>query len=213
MLCAGPDLELAVTKHRGGIWRLHRRVREERIFVVGLQDLRGGGECRVRVTIGARRAVGGFLRQLDGAGGKRGAAVGGRDAVVPRHLKLLARVFGVPPAVGDDRDAAHGVGAVAVGNDEGVSHTRHRRDGIKVRAQGLAANDRAPLIHRVQHPGQCDVAAKQRLAGDDLEVVDTRQRLADDVVPRRVLEREGVECRGRDARGRTRELAVSGGAV
>jgi hypothetical protein len=101
----------------------------------------------------------------------------------------------VPPGVGDDRDA--GEEACEVGpalDDERVLDAGQRLELLDVRARDLRPEHRRLLVDRVQHPRQLHVDAEQRLAGDDLPVVDPARELADDLVVLRVLERH---ARGR----------------
>ena len=57
-------------------------------------------------------------------------------------------------------------------DDESVVDSGQRLDGVDIRADKLAAEDRTFLKDGVQHARHGDVDAEQRLAGDDFRIVD-----------------------------------------
>ena len=114
-------------------------------------------------------------RQLLGARGETGAALLRRRALVPGHLQLLPRRPRLPPGIGDDGDAAVEAGQfLRAFDDEGVPDAGHGLDLVEIRADGLAREHRALLVHRPQHVRHGEVDAVDRLARDDgLDVVAT----------------------------------------
>ena len=72
----------------------------------GLDDFRGAAERGVGVAVGPQDERRFLLRELRGLRGVADARLLGHLAFVPRDLQLLARALRLPPAVGDDGDAA-----------------------------------------------------------------------------------------------------------
>src|SRR5262249_61947287 len=102
-LRAGPDLAFAGREPHGAIERLHRRVREVREAVLGLDDRGGALHAGVDVAGGGRlharlaRQAGELARELVRV--ERGAG-----AEVPVDLQRVAAELGGPEVLGDDRD-------------------------------------------------------------------------------------------------------------
>ncbi len=84
-------------------------------------------------------------------------------------------------------------------------------DLVEVGGFDFAAKDGALLDRGVEHAGQRDIDAEERLAGDDGGGVDAGLRLADDGVVLRVFERDLVEDRAGERGGFGGELSVGGG--
>ena len=80
-------------------------MREEGIEVGGVDDLGGGGEGCVHVSVAAQRAGGRGFEEISGVGGELVAALGGAGAEVPLDLEGAAGGLGLPPGVCDDGDA------------------------------------------------------------------------------------------------------------
>ena len=80
-------------------------MRDKGIGVGGFDHLGGVLEGAVDVAVFAQGVGGGVLRNLLGALREFGAALGGAGDLVPDNLELLARGLGLPPGIGNDRDA------------------------------------------------------------------------------------------------------------
>ena len=188
---------------------------EERIGVGRLHHLRcalkRGCDIAVAAQVSRRRLAGEagcFLR-------KELAALRCGRALVPDDLELLAGAGRRPPARGDDRDPVADALRIAArvglarADDEGVADAGQRLDGVDVGAPHRAAEDGALLEDGVEHAGNDDIDAEQRLAGHDLLVVDARRRLADDPEALRVLERHAGEIRRRQQGGLRGQFAIA----
>ena len=106
-LARRPDLELAVLEVRDAVLRLERRVRDERIRVGGFDHLRGAARARASASPSVRSVNAGCcFDELVRPSGRSRRCSARRRAFVPGDLQLLARRLRLPPAVGDDRDAA-----------------------------------------------------------------------------------------------------------
>ena len=105
---------------------------------------------------------------------------------------MPARAESGPGRFRHDGHAGHQTGELArAGDDKGVTHPRQGLDGFQIRAEHLAAKSRALFEHGVQHARQAHVDAKQRLAGDDGEVVDTADTGTQKLVVARILQLDG----------------------
>ena len=199
------------------VLRLERRVRDERIHVGALRrPCAGAGERLVDVAVLAQLRL--RTAPLPSSSALRLealAALRRRRVLRPRDLQLLARRLRLPPAVGDDGDAAapapcrlvppSTTKACFTPGSVLISSRFARRD--------LRAEHRRLLVDGVQHAGQREVDAEDRLAGDDVGRVDALHRLADDLVVLRILQRDRRQRRHRQLRGGGRQLAVARRAV
>ena len=90
-------------------------------------------------------------------------------------LSCLARLLRLPPGVGHDRDARFharlpwrvGRGSDAAIDHQDMAHAGQRLDLIDVGGLHLAGKHGGLFNARVQHSGQLDIDAEDRLAGDD----------------------------------------------
>ena len=106
-LDASPDLHLAVGDARCGRRRLHRRMRQMRDVIFGLDLFGGAGHGRGGVAFMALDRAGLARRRLEfGAIGFR--IIGSVRPVVPFDLQGVAALDGRPGVVGDDRQPARG---------------------------------------------------------------------------------------------------------
>ena len=173
-LARRPELELAVLELRGAVLRLERRVGHERIRVRRLDTF--AAPPSAASTSPSLRSVNAPAPASTSSAACVAkpsllcAAVGPSSHVTFSFLRARLRL---PPAVGDDRDAADaGRCSSDAVDDERVPDAGQRLDLVQVGADDLAAEHRALLVHRLQHARQREVDAEQRLAGDDRQVVD-----------------------------------------
>ncbi len=168
-----PDFHHPVMPMRRGVHRLHRGVGDEAIFVIGLHRLGGLAEgmidiADILVRLGGE-GVGDLLRPRR----KGGGGILGGFAFVPIDLQLVLGLERRPGVLGDDGDAGHHFDRLAgAGDHEGVDHAGQRLDLGHVEGTDLAAHRRAFGEIGIRHAGQPHIAAEQRLAGDDLGIVD-----------------------------------------
>ena len=171
-----PDLELAVLEVRRAVLRLERRVRDERI---GVRAPRRPSPRR-RARRRRRRRCAACAPAAASTARPRVARSPSLlcDAVAPSShvtLQLLARRLRRPPGVGDDRDAAEQPGRARVAAPSTTKACCTPGSALissRFALSDLAAEHRALLEDRVSMPGTLDVDAEERLAGDDLRVVD-----------------------------------------
>ena len=145
-----PDLELAVLEVRRRVLRLERRVRDERIEVRRLDDLRAPTRARHRRRrpCGVERC-GGCFDSVAGFAAKPCAALRRGRAFVPLHLQLSRAVCAshqlsatiATPGIRPCRSVR------AAFDDERVLHAGQRLDLVEVGADDLAAEHRALLEH------------------------------------------------------------------
>ena len=102
-----PHFELAVLELRDAVLGLERRVRDERIHVRGLDNLRRARKPLLDVAVGAQLVRVRALAEFIGLRLESLAALRRRRMRSPRHLQLFARGVREPPAVGHDRNTAH----------------------------------------------------------------------------------------------------------
>ena len=109
-------------------------MRDERIEIGALDDLRARSRERLLdIAVGAQLRRVRALAELVGLGLERFARLRRRRMLSPLDLQLLRALFGLLPAVGDDRDAGHQSLQVRRPlDDEGVLHAGHRLDLIEV---------------------------------------------------------------------------------
>ncbi len=110
----------------------------------------------------------------------------------------------MPPRVGDDRDRR-----VADAHDLLHAGALHRDRGVD--ALHLAAEHRAILDRRVEHPGHRQIHPVDLLARRLVDRVEAREALAGDLPVLRILERD--VGRRRDLGGRRGDLAVADAAA
>src|SRR5262249_35617336 len=140
---------------------------------------------------------GGIGRELLRVRYVRGPAVVRGLALVPLHFERFLSLERVPPRVREDRDArqrgrrvrAEGDRVALVAYDERVLHARHLLDRVEIRGHRARADGRRLRVRRVEHSGNLLIDAEQRLAGDDLRVVDTAHARAEQLVVAALLER------------------------
>ena len=180
---------------------------EERIGIVRFHDMRGVFDRRrnvaVAAQIGRRRSLGEF----GGAQREALAALGSGRTFVPGHFQFVARAVRRPKAFRHDGDAiaqslpvAARIG-LARPDDESVVDSGQRLDGVDIRADQLAAEDRTFLKDGVQHARHGDVDAEQRLAAHDFRIIDAGNRPADDLEVFRIFKRHAREIGHRHAGG------------
>ena len=129
---------------------------------------------------------------------------------VPGHFQFAARGDRRVSRAGENRNARHDLGRLAVAFDnECIGHARELADLLEIRFLDLAADRRALLEHGVLHAGDDLVYAEQRLTGNDQRVVDAADALAEQLVILALLQLERLLVR-HGQRGRlVRELAVA----
>ena len=204
-------------------------MRYERIGISRRHRFRRLAKGGIDIAILAQHRLARFRSHVRRLGDEAGPTVIGAAAFVPLHFQLLARAESGPGRVGDNRHAGQQAAQIAVVavDDEGVAHAGQRLDLVQVGADRLAAQHRAFLIGRIQHPRQLDVDAEQRLAGQERNIVDAADPGAEQFVVRRVFQqhlfRIGQRQRGgaRDQRAvaqlapavRMQDCAVCGAAL
>ena len=181
VLRPAPDLALVGGVERGGVHRLHGRVVLVRIAVdrFDLLGRAGDGGLGVAVLIADEGLLGveAGLEHL-GDGGARDLGI---RALVPNDRKRVERGLGLPPGIGDHRDAG-------VADLHDLLHTLHAGDLGGVEALHLAAEHRTILDRGVEHARQLDVDPVHHLAGGLVGGVEPLQRLAGNLPVLRVLE-------------------------
>ena len=206
-----PDLDCAVLERGGAVLRLERRVRYERIGVEGLRRLRRLRERRVDVAgvaqrLRARPASRAFcasptaLLQLS------------FDAADSSQVTLSLRRAANAAQVDVARMATPGMTSVGLpvpSTTNALVTPGSLLDLFEIRFADFAADGRALLEHRVLHARHDLVDAEQRLAGDDLQVVDAGDALAEQVVVLAVLQLQRLFVGHRQRRGLACELAVA----
>ena len=131
-----------------------------------------------------------------------------RGAEVPVDLEFLARLLCLPPGVGDDGDARFhawlpwriGCGGDAAIDNQNMAYAGQRFDLIEVSALHLAGKYGGLFDACVQHSGQLDIDAEERLAGHNLRSVNALLRVADDAVVLGIFELHARQV-GRGQRG------------
>src|SRR5438874_13180297 len=91
---------------RRAVLRFERRMRNEWIKVRTFDNLRRALECGINVAVGAQRSLRLFFRQGFGLLRKSRTTLRRSRAFVPLHFQFLFGRSGLPPAIGNDRDAA-----------------------------------------------------------------------------------------------------------
>src|SRR6516162_5636117 len=137
-------------------------------------------------------------------GGDRRARNLGVRALVPGDRKGIERRLRLPPAVGDD-----GNGIVFDSDDLSYALVAVNLGGVKTLQ--FAAIDGAGFDRGVEHAGEPDVDAVDRLPRDLVRCVEPLDALADDLPILRILE---WDILGRlDLAGGLRDFAVGRGAI
>src|SRR5882672_7687074 len=200
VLRRAPHLAALRRPAHGRVHRLHAGVVLVWEVVRRLDFLRRAGERGLHV---AARLVAdeGLLRVQSRLEDLRDARARhlGVLALVPDDRQLLERGLGVPPGVGDHRDAG-------VADLHHFLHAGHAAHLGGVEALHLAAEHRAVLHRRVQHTGELDVDAVHHGAVDLPRSVEALQRLARDLPGFGILERNVLGLL--EARGGFGHLAV-----
>ncbi|SST12513.1 Uncharacterised protein [Acinetobacter baumannii] len=226
----GPDLAGAVLVPGGGDRRFHRRLGQVRQVVLGLDDIPAPGEQRRGIAAVAhhlaRLARG--LFQLLAVGHRVVAAV---DPGVPLDHQRLAPLDRRPGVLRHHGDPAQ---RLELGRDrpaldlDHLDHPRHlqRRGGVV--ALELAAVDRRPGDHGVEHVVEARVEAEAGAAIDDIGAVDGARHVLADVaellglLQQQLVARRHFETRGglgqfaegqRTAAGRMQHLVLFGAAL
>ena len=202
VLRRGPHLDLAVLVLRHRRRRLHRRVRQHRRRVGGLDHLAALGELGVHVAQVAHHLLRlphrGDELLLVGFGLERGVG-----AVVPFDLQCLAAFERRPGVVGNHRHTAERLEherRLRRRQRDGLAHALHRQRRLVVEALHRAAHDRRMLDRRVHHPLAERVEAERGLAGGDVAQVVDLAFLADEIPVGLVLELEILVLRHRQLR-------------
>ena len=164
---------------RRAVLRLERRVRDERIVVRRLDDLRRAGERLLGVAVDAQRERRLLRRELLRLARKPFAALlRGRRLRSTCTCSFSRAVFACHQLSATIATPASGREVSVVPSTTNACRT----PGIalissRFALHDLAAEDRALLVHGPQHPGQREVDAERRLAGDDARVVDAARGL------------------------------------
>ncbi len=205
-LFAVPDLAAAVGQLDHAVERLHRRVRQIRKRVVGLDHLGRLFERRRRVTVVARDRAG-LARQLGVLPPHRVAVEAAGLGVVPFELQRVAPLSGDPGVRRQHRNAAEAARAALE-----LDHVDHALDGLGfacVDALERGAEAGRMRDHGDQHAGQLHVLREHRAAVGLVGAVLARQLLlADQRELLRAL--EGDRGRHRLLRGGLGQIAEAG---
>src|SRR5882672_7910012 len=176
-----PGLALLRRVAHGDVHRLHAGVVLVRVGVDRLDLLRRAGQRRLGIAgLVADESLLGVEAGLQLLGDRRARDLGVL-AFVPDDRQRVERGLGGPPAVGDYGDAA-------TANVHDFLHALHALDLGGVEALHLAAEHRAFLDRRVQHPRQLDVDAVDHLAVHLVGRVEALHGLADDLPVLRILQ-------------------------
>src|ERR1051325_6825600 len=164
-----PDFQLALLEVRRTVLRLQRGVRQEWIRVGRLYDFRGIAEGSVDIAICTERSLRLFFGQRFSLLREAKTRLRGSSAFVPFHLQLLASGFCLPPTIGNDRDATEQpiqIGPHAF-DDERMTNSRHRLNGIEVRRSSFAAKHRTLFESGPQHSRHAEIDPVEWLASYD----------------------------------------------
>ena len=194
------DPHLAVAEVGGAVVRLERRVRHERERV-GVVDHDRRRRQRVVDPAGVVQRRRRRRQQLLELLGERRVAFGRVRAFVPLHDERIAALERRPRRIGDHRHARHQERRVVEALDlDDVADAGDLARLGRVDLDRPAVEDRALGDRRELHVRQPHVDAEQRLAGDDLVVVDAVDARADQSIARRILQRHVARHRAASPR-------------
>lgn len=199
-----PDLAATVDDAGGRHGRLHRRVRDVRQVVLGLELARRGRQGRRGVAVVAERLAGPtrgpLQRRLVGDG-----VVGRVRPVGPLELEGVAALERGPGVARDHCDAAERVEHRRQGRGRQRRHANDAGDLERlagVEAGQLAGQHRRTGDHGVEHAVEAHVDAVGGLAAHDALAIDVSHRAGADVAellrilqPQRVARRHGQAAR------------------
>ena len=202
VLRGGPDLQFAVFPVSGAVLGLQRGMSQEGVGVGRVHRLDGSRKTRGDVAVGADGAQGRGLGEANRLGVIAHRGLICRGMIRPPYVQLLATLLGLPPAVGDDADTGQQSGQFRSAlHDESVAHALDRSGSVQIASGDAGAEHRRLLKGRVDHAGQDNVDAEQRLARDNCRRIHLRLERPDDFVILGVLQRQAGERRGRHGCG------------
>ena len=205
-LRADPDVAAVLGHLHGAVHRLHRRVRQKRLLVDGVDLLRGLRDRCGGIAVMPRHRAGLFRR-----GGKLSNDVGRGELRVRSRIPLRSRgsetLLGRPGMNGDDRDG--------VVQADDLTDAGHRLRLRFIDRDELSAEGRRNRHDRELHSRRPAVDAELRAAVDLAGGVETPMRRSDQLEIGRLFERDVLGHR--QLRGGIHQLAIAelaaGGAV
>lgn len=209
-----PEFEFPVVIVCEAILRLEGSVGEEWIVVGGGDAFGGGFESGGGIAIFAKSHRGSLLREFLGVVEEAFAALLRGGTFLPSDCEFLTRGIGLPPGVGDDRDAAVESEKIgSAGESKNVADAGLFLDVFEIGGSDFAGENGTFFVDGPEHVGDAIVDGVERFAGDDGEVVHTSGGVADDFVVFGVFEGDGFEL-GRSESGNSgSERTVGGGTI